>query len=464
MNSGIITPGALVLSINPLQHQPGDMIQCLNVANDQFGSKKKRNGYILYLGTPDNTQVNTLMNWRLNNGTQFWNYRASGGTLYYSQQGTGAWTICGNGTLTAGTPVVNAVLENTMLVSQDAGTTRHTTSGTSFTDTSAAPAAVAMVDYQNRIYAAGTSSSLFWSNVGTPSDWTNDSSSINIPGPGRLNVAMKVADRLITSKNSGVQHRWDGFSLVDISTNLGPTSFKSMGSVEDYRFYLNRLGIYGHGGIRPEIVSNAVEKQIYNDAEEGIAGTVFENAPGAVHQYQYHVGIGTVTDDLTDETIADCILVNDFQTEEWTNWKFANRPYSFLSFRDNTDVQQFIFGDNSGQCYQLAGTATTDNGAAIEVVMQGIIHMNTLLDKKWNWYRAAFNPGCEAHIQVAVSNAFTKGKKNWMDLGDATNGVVEYRFPSDSRGKFLYWRITEASRFARFHFYGFEYDADIIIK
>lgn len=460
-SSGIITPGSLNLAVNPLVHKPGDMIRCLNVTNDQFGAKKKRSGYTTYLGTPDTTQVTSLFSFQLNNGTQFWNYRVSGGSLYYSTQGTGAWTICGGGTLTAGAFPGHAVLENTLIIGDGTVFTRHSTNGTSFGSTTAAPIASQFDDYQNRIYAIGTANSEFWSNVGTPTDWTNDSSSINIPGPGRLHTLFKANDRLISSKNSGVIHRWDGFNLVDLATKLGPSSPQSVAEVEDFRFYLNRLGIFGYSGAKPELISNAVEKQIYNDLGSAITGTVFNNAPGVAHKYQYMLGLGTVTEDVTNETIADCILVYDYQANDWMNWKFANRPYSWLSYQDASGDQQLIFGDNSGQCYTVSGTALNDNGATIEVVMEGVIHMNTLLDKKWNWYRASFNPGCEAHIQVAISNTFTKGAKNWVDLGQALDGVVEYRFPAGSQGKFLFWKITEASRSARLQFYGFEYDAEI---
>lgn len=461
--SGIITPGSLNLAVNPLLHKPGDMVRALNITNDQFGAKKKRPGYVTYLGTPDTAQVATLFNWRNNTGTQFWNYRASGSVLYYSTQGTGAWTTCGNGTITNGTFVTNAVLENTLLVSQDAGTTRHTTNGTSFTDTSAAPVAISLAEYQNRIWAGGTASSLFYSNVGTPTDWTNDSTSISIPGPGRLLSVFKAADRLVTTKNSGVMHRYNGYSLYDLASRYGPTSQQSIADVEGFRFYLNRLGVFVFAEEKPQLISNAVEKQIYNDLGSAIAGTVFDNAPGVIHNYQYLLGVGTVTDDLTNETIADCVLVYDYQANEWMNWQFAVRPYSWLSFQDNTSVSQLVFGDNSGQCYRLAGTATNDNGSTIPVFMEGVLHANTLLDKEWKWFRASFNPGCEAHIQVAIANTFTRGKKKWVDLGDALDGVVEYRFPQGAnRGKFLFWKVYESSRNARFHFYGLEFDAKII--
>jgi len=464
MNSGIITPGSLNLSINPLIHKEGDMVRCLNVENDQFGAKKKRPGYTTYLGTtPNGSSVADLMTWQRNNGTQFWNYVFAGGNLYYSQQGTGAWTICGNGTLNSGGTLTSAVLEDTLLIGDGVSATKHTTNGTSFTNTTSAPIAVDLEDYQNRIYAIGTASSMFWSNVGTPADWTNDSSSVNIPGPGKLTTLRKLSDRLITGKNSGIQHRWDGYNLFDLSTELAPTSSRSIAKVEKLDFGLNRLGVFVYNGDTPELISNAVEKQIYNDAGEGMAGTTFDNAPAVAHKYEYMLSVGTVTDDLTDETISDCILMYDYQTNEWWNNRFANRPSAWLSYVDAVGDEQLIFGSGN-QCYTYGGTNTTDNGATIEVVMEGIIHLNTLLDKKWNWFRALFNPGCEAHIQIAISNSFTKGKKNWQDLGQATDGAVEYRFPSGSQGKFLFWKITEASRNARLHWFGFEYDAQIIPK
>lgn len=463
-NSGIITPKGLNLAQNPLALQPGEMIRCVNVTSDQFGAKKKRPGYTTYLGTADNAVVDSLFNFTKDNGTQFWNYRASGGTVYYSQQGTGDWTNAGNGTMTAGTYMGNVVMENTMMIGDGVSASRHTTNGTSFTNTSSAPIAGGFVDYQGRIWARGTSSDMFYSQVGTPTGWTGDSSSIHIPGPGKLNGIEKVADRIVTTKNSGVMHRYDGYNLYDLSTRLGFTSPAAVVNVEDYRFGLNRLGVYGFGGERPEIVSNPIEKQIYNDAATGIVGTVFDNAPAGVYRYEMMWSVGNITDDLTNETLTNALLVHDYQTSEWGNFTFANRPTSFLTYKDATGNDQFVFGDATGQCYTYGGTATSDNGATIPVVMEGIVHGDTLLDKKWEWIRLMFNPGCEAMVQVAISNTFTKGRKNWINVGQAIDGVVEFRFPEGTRGKFLYWKINESSRTARLNFYGLEFSAEAIAK
>ena len=459
----IFNIGSLNLKLNPLALKEGDMIRCLNVENDVFGAKKKRPGYTTYLASIGGT-VTSLFNWTRNDGTTLYNYAMSGGSLYYSTQGTGDWTICGNGTFTDGARLGYAVLEDTMIVGDGTAATRHTTDGTSFTNTTSAPIANYFTEYQNRIWAGGTSSNLFYSTTGTPTDWVTDSTSIAIPGPGRINSVFKAADRVIISKNSGEMFRWDGYNLADLSTDLGPTSPWSIGDVEDYKFYLNRQGYFGFNGDLPELVSNPIEKQIYNDNNEGITGGTFNLAPGIVHKYDYFAAVGTVTDDLTDETIARAVHKFDYQLSDWGNFEFNVLPTAFGTYNDVNGDRQLIFGDNTGQCYTYGGTNTTDNGVTINAVMEFVIHGGAPeSDKKWNYCTFHFNPGVQAKVQVAPANTFTKGKKNWVDLGDCSDGVAEFK-PSSMRSKLLFVKIYEASRNARFQFYGFSYDYDVIEK
>lgn len=468
MSSGIILPGALNLAINPLAIKEGELIRTLNVERDFIGGWKKRSGYNTFLGTPDNSQVTTLFSWTQNDGTSLNVYRKSGGTLYYSSQGTAAWAICGGGTLTANSHIGNTVIDNTMIIGDGTAATRHTTNGTSFANTTAAPLAEHWTEFQGRGWGArgtavsGTNTDMFYSTVGTLTDWTTDSSSIRIPGAGRVNSLFKAADRLIPTKDLGQIFRYDGNDLLDLATDLGPSSPYSLGEVEGFRIYLNRKGFFAYGGNRPELISNSVERQIYNDAGEGITGTVFDNAPGIIHRYNYLCGVGTVTDDLTDEEVSDCIMKYDYQLNEWVNWKFANRPYAFCSYKDATGVDQLIFGDNGGQCYQISGTALSDNGLPIEVVMEGLLHKGTLQEKKWNWIKMLFNPGSRGQVQVAITDSIEKQSKKWINVGQTTSGVVEYSFPEGSRGIFCFYKIIESSREARFQYLGLEYSADII--
>ncbi len=456
--------GGINLYVNPLKQPAGVIYRAVNVDSFPYFAKKKRPGYSTFLGTADGSAVKDLWAWN-NNGTLNL-YRNSGTQIFSSQGGTGAWTAMGNGSVAGTAHFGQTVLGSVMIGGDGVGSTRHTTDGTSWTNTTLAPVSQSFEQYQNRIYAGGTASTLFYSTTGDATNWalsgTSDSSSITIPGAGTNLRVFKLADRLFTTKTSQAMFRWDGFSLVDTATALGPSSAYSYGTVEGNGFWLNPLGIFTSNGGKPQIISNAIQRQIYNDSGSAIASGTFSTAPGVVHRYDYLLAAGTLTDDFSNQTINDAIIKYDYQKNEFLNWRFNNFPTAFCSYKDANGAQQLIFGDKNGQCYQLAGTANTDNGVAIEAQLEGFIHLGTLLDKEWNWFRASFNPGCMAKVSICVENTFNKGEKSWRDLGDARSGVVNYKFKQGDRGKFLFWKIYDSSKNARFDFYGFEVDADIV--
>lgn len=451
---------SLNLKVSPMLQGNGQILRALNVKRDSLGAYKKRPGYITFLGTPDNDSVNSLWSWETAPGSVNV-YRASGSILYHSINGTGAWTTSAGGTITAGTQVHYGVTADTMLVGQQGGTTRHTTSGTGFSDTSGAPTeALGFAEFEGRMWAIGTGQSAFYSTVGTPTDWTTDSSSIDIPGAGRLLTVFRSGDRLVFGKNSGIMYQYDGYQLRDQATNMAPSSPYSIGEIEGYRMYLNRFGYYGWGGGMPEIISNPIERQIYNDSGSGISGTTFDNAPGISYKYDYYASVGTITDDLTGETVPDAIHKYNFQMDEFVNWQFANRPTSWGTYQDTSGDEQLIFGDSGGQCYQLSGTAVSDNGNPIEVQLMGFIHGGNLNEKEWKDILFMFNPGCGATVQVALSDTITPRTLNWKSLGNAQDGVVEYDFPGGSRARFCFWKVHEYGQKTPFQMYAIQFNAD----
>lgn len=440
---------------NPLIKE-ASLIHAVNVDSVPYGGKSKRNGYETYLGTPDNNSVNTLFSWTMDSGTQLYTYRASGSALYYSTQGTGAWTLCGNGTITDGSHVEYGVLNNTLTIVDGAGSTRHSTDGTSFTDTTLAPIGVSVEEYQNRIYVAGTASSLFWSTANDSTNWstggTADSSSLYIPGAGKMAKIFKTADRIFSTKNSGLMHKWDGYQRSDLATDLGPSSQYSFAKTEDYCFWINRMGHYGFGGDRPQLLSNAVQNQFYNKDNTGVAD--FTTIHAAVHRYDYIASIGTITDSFVGIEIPDALLKYDYQKNEYLNWSFANAPTAMHSYKDTNGKPHLIFGDSSGQCYKL-NTSYVDNASPIQSDMVFANYGNyPRLDKEWKKATFYFNPGCEATISYAVANSF-ETQKNWIPMGDALNGQVEYRFDSGTRGSLLFLRISDNSTNSRMTFYGY---------
>jgi hypothetical protein len=452
--------------VNPLQ-QDGGLIHAVNVVSFPYGAKSKRSGYSTFLGTADGAQVQSLFSFPniANNGTTVNLFRASGSALYHSVQGTGAWTVSGNGTITNGAHFGQAILANTLIGGDGVGSTRHSTDGTSFTNTSIAPIAEHFTQFQNRIYAAGTASTLFFSTTNDATNWntsgTSDSSSLQIPGAGKLGKIFKAADKLVTTKNSGLMHKWDGDSLIDMATKYGPSSPYSIADAEGYRFFINLFGHFGYDGGNPKLLSNAIQRQFYNDRGTGIAGTAFTTIPAECHRYDYLASVGTITDDFTQRQISNAIIKYDYQKNEYLNWSLANKPTALHSYKDVNGVQQLVFGDAVGQCYQL-DSSTTDNGAAIESEMVFVFTYDAPeFEKKWNYWRGIFNPGCELKVQVACSNTLTYQHLTWKDLGDVSDGVAEYRFPVGSRSRFLFVRMYESSKSARWTYYGSSIDADI---
>lgn len=454
----------LNVQLNPLTIDPSESIRQVNVDSYDFGAKHKRPGYETYLDTADGQQVNSLFTWTKNDGTTNFTYRASGSSLYYSIGGTAEWSLCGNGTIGNGAYVDYAVLDNTLMVCDGVGSTRHSTDGTSFTNTTLAPVAVSLAQFQNRIYAAGTASSLFYSASGTATDWnpSDDSSSLAIPGAGKLLKIFRASDRIIATKNSGLVYRWDGYNLVDQSTDHGPTSAYSVKDHEGYYYHLNRIGLFSYNGADIQILSNKIQKQIYNNSGGGIVDAYFGMAPAAMKGYNYLLGAGTVTEDLTNETVSNAVIKYNVQLNELSNYSLYDNPTAMSSYVSNGE-ETVIFGDKNGQCYKFVGTSTSDNGHPIESVLEYVFTAGSFLEKEFKWLRLLFNLGCQAKVQVAVTDTFVKGKKNWIDLGDVSTGVANFRFiDGANRGRLLFIKIYDASRSPGFDFYGYEVDFDYI--
>lgn len=462
--------GGINTYVNPLLND-GQIIHAVNVDSFPQGAKTKRAGYQTYLNAPDSAAVNSLWQFQKNNGTQFWNYRASGSLIYYSTQGTGDWTVCGNGTITNQGRVDFAVLNDTMIVGDGVTTTRHTSNGTAFTDTTLAPIAPYFEPFQNRIYAAGTASTMFYSVANDPTNWnlggTADSSSFSVPGAGKLSKPFKAADRLVLPKNLGEMYRWDGYSLVDLTTIYGPSSPVAIAQAEGYRLYINRFGIMGYGGGQPELLSNSIQRQFYTTSgttSNGapINGTILGTVPGDTWYTNYLVSVGSVTDGFTNRTMTNTIIKYDYQKNEFLNWDLFTQPTAIRTMLDTSGNRNLYFGDSTGNTYVMQNGQTADGTAAItaEIVMIYTYGFPEF-EKKWNYYRGIFNPGCEAHVQVAWSNSYTYERLIWQDLGDMQDGVIETRFPGGAQARLLFVRIYESSSNAPFTYYGCSLAAEV---
>jgi len=481
--------------LNPISSEmDGQLIHAVNVVSFPYGAKSKRPGYGTFLGTADGSQINSLLAFPMQDGTTLWLYRASGSTLYYSQQGTGAWATASNGTISAGSYFNGAILNNVFIGGDGAGSTRYTLDGTTFTNATLAPVAPYFAQYQNAIYAAGTASTLFKSTDNDATNWnisgTSNSTSFTVPDEGKLGRIFVTADKLLATKNRGKMFQWDGNALSDLSTRYGPSSPWSIADIEDYRFYVNQFGHFGFDRSNTiQLLSNPVQRYFYNRQNTGFPGTIFPSAQGVTHIYDYFVAMGSVQDDFTNRPVNNAILNYNYQKNEYLLWQLNDFPTAFLSYFDNANVRQLIFGNSTGQCFKLDPTKTSDNGNPITTEMvylfsydsQGSSFTQTsassisglTYEKKWDWIRLFFNPGDEINIQYAFSNTLTYQHLKWSeaistvnrtgDFYQVSDGVVEIRFPmienNIPRSRFLFLRIYDSSDSSAWTYYGAEIEA-----
>lgn len=482
--------------LNPIgPDMDGQLIHALNVVSFPYGAKSKRPGYNAFLGTADGHQVNSLLSFSMQDGTTLWLYRASGSSLYYSQQGTGAWTLASNGTINNGSHFGAAILNNVFIGGDGVGSTRHTTDGTTFTNTTLAPIANYFAQYQDAIYAAGTASVLFKSTDNDATNWssagTSNSTSFTVPDEGKLGQIFVTADKLVATKNRGKMFQWDGNALVDLSTRYGPSSPWSIADIEDYRFYINQFGHFGFDRANNiQLLSNPVQRYFYNRKNTGFPGTNFPTAPGVCHIYDYFAAMGSVQDDFTGRGVNNAILNYNYQRNEYLLWQFNNFPTAFHSYFDNNNTRQLIFGDATGQCYKLDQTATSDNGQPIETELvllfsyasenssftqtSASVVSGVTYEEKWNWIRLFFNPGDEVNIQYAFTNSLTYQNLKWSEAINSNNrtgdyyqisdGVVEIRFPNlennQPRSRFMFLRIYDNSSTSQWSYFGAQIDAE----
>jgi hypothetical protein len=460
--------GGINNKVQPFMKQDGQVTRSINMFTDEIGAKRKRGGYVSFLDNPDNADVVSLFAFDPPDENIDYLYRASGSAVYYYDVGSGngtAWILAGNGTITDGANVGHTVFDSTLIIGDGiGGTVKHTTNGTAFIDTPGAPASEYFTQGYGRIYAGGTVD-LFWSTANDPTNWsssgTSDSSSVRIAGAGKINGVYNIDDRIIVTKTGGSIKSWDEYILQTIPTEQAWSSPKSVVPIEGYYIGLNRLGFFGFDGGRPELISNPIEKQIYNVNRTGIENSQFDFSVAGINKYEYLCSVFDLVDGATGERIENPIIVYNYQTNEWYNYSLAHTPTAFGRYKSVAGEDRVIFGDGDGQVYRFQSNLTSDDGEPIEAILEGFIHLQKPYQSKiWKQIVAFANPGCQAKLQVAAADVFDREKLNWVDVGSLQSGVSDLRF--SQRGRFLFYRLYEYSTDQSFQFYGFMVEADDI--
>lgn len=459
--------GGINTKISPLLQPEGNLFTCVNLNSDPIGAKTKRGGIEKFLNNPDGQQVNNIFTFE--SGTIDYLYRMSGSVLYfYDIAGGGTtWTPMENGTIEGGGRFGHTVLYDTLIGGNGVGSTRHTTNGTSFTNTDLAPLAPFWTQNFGRVYAVNDQT-LFWSSANNASNWqtagSSDSSSIQLPGGGTANGLFTTYNRVVASKSSGIMHRWDTYSRETVPGRLAPTSNWGVTDMDDLKLYPNRLGVYSFTGDYPKLISRPVEKQFYNSDNTGIPGTLFPALVAGEFQYNYYLSEGSYTDPMTGASLDRAVLVYDYFHNEFSNYQWTFTPTAYGEYIDTNGDSWQLIGSPDGQVYKVDSTLMTDDGESIEAYMEGFSVMGKdFKDKKV--YRAWVhtNPGCQAKLQISMTDNLYETTRQWFDVGDLSRGITYVEFPQDkNRGKYMFYRFYESSSDRPWTVYAITFEFDYI--
>ena len=454
--------GGVKQKLSPFLHEDGDLLVCENLDNYPTGAKTKRSGYEKFLGTLPST-VSSLFVYPNPSNSNITYYANSGSILYHSLQGTGAWTISGSGTFSGQRPVGYGAM-GTVLMAGDGSVTRHSTNGTSFTDTTLAPAGNKFAEFRQRMFIAdGTT--LYASELGSPTGWslstTNPSYSEPIDGYGVIGAIFSVNDEVVVTKTGGQITHFDGYRKYVSPSNDAPGFFNSVAKLDGVIFYVNPEGACGFATERQKI-SDAIQPLFYNNTGSYPSSEFLRSlAQGVAFNDNYYCYIGTTTSDIYPQTISNCIVKYDMPRNEWSWYKIPTRIYSAL-YDYTEDGYGWMFGGN-GQVYRFNPTVTSDDGQAISAQMIGFLHFKEPdRDKRINRIIATASPGCGATFQIAMTDTISLDSLQWIDIGDLYTGTRKFAPDVELRGRFMFYRLYESSTDKPFTFYGFTVDFDYV--
>jgi hypothetical protein len=284
-----VQPGRLGVnySQHPVDLRDGELADAINFQIGERGSLEKRRGYSA-VGAVDElgaTSVLAASVFVAPNGTRWIAAYTADGSVVASSDGGVSWAAVATGLATGVTPAFTSFLGNLVWVN---GTDQlHLWDGATVTSVAAAPLARYAAVWRNRLWlvggtVTGTERRVWWSGIGSASDWTNTATNyVDLIGYGVItactaspNVGTEASSgdgvlvftdrsmhRIIddTDNVAGVSAAIEGATtgganvIVDAST--GCVNHRTIAHVHGRVYLLGKDGVYstdGHAQLRAE--------------------------------------------------------------------------------------------------------------------------------------------------------------------------------------------------------------------
>ncbi len=221
---------------------------------------------------------------------------------------------------------------------------------------------------QNIMFTSGSSaapSTTYFSEVGEPEIYFPENSFETRTNDGDKIYAMKAYNNYLVIMKENSFHKLigdsaDNFQLVEISTQYGCLSNKSVVQVKQSLFWLDKKGILEYNGASFDIVSTPVE-QIFRRMNISAAK---EKACAVHHLYRNQVWFGIPID---GSTVNNITVVYDYLIGGWTFFDGFN-PSSFAYVKGTLQRPTMWRGDYSGMIHYGGESFFSDSGRSISCV------------------------------------------------------------------------------------------------
>lgn len=238
-------------------------------------------------------------------------------------------------------------------------------------DTGNFPVGKLVIEWKDKIYAAGVAANLdrlYYSSTPTAGavSWTSGNGYIDVEaeeGAGLITALAKIPKYLLIFKERSLK-RWDGYSTYPESLNsIGTTSQESVVLGRETVMYFNPKGIYETNGVQSVRISRAIQEVI-----DAIPSANYADISGYSNGdvVRWSIGDGIEIDGITYNNVEIFFSIDD---KTWAVMSYPTKHLFYSKYISGTDIK-IVVGDDDGNVKELDSSSTDDDGTAIEYLLQ----------------------------------------------------------------------------------------------
>lgn len=329
------------------------------------------------------------------------------------------------------------------------------------------PNGTVVIEWKDRVYTAGVSSSpsiIYYSTVADPDartiSWTvtaddpDSAGQIEVEqedGGGAITAFEKVPGYLLIFKERTMK-RWDGETTYpEDLINVGAPSQEAVCRGRELVFIANQEGVWATNGGYPKKISKPIQ-----DLWDEIPATNLDNIATICDEDDVYVYVGDIT--LNQNTYSNICFKFNIDSQTWNVYSYANE-FTCFDFYISSSEKVIVGGDKDGQAIQLNTGNTDYNGVPITYSLETQdLEFGAQGKYKEISEMVAFTRNLKTGQLFYRSNS--ESDKEWKSIGNITNDVENRDFKA--KGNWFNFKISGTTDTGRVKIQGFVFPENSI--